>query len=1284
MKSKKTVAELIQATLEDARRDPGPHPAFETLSAFLADGLETSEAEQVREHLEDCSSCAEQVSDLVDFLAPSLEAERAAAGQESIWPELRERLASDDPTGMTLHSARPGVPPSPPRPTPGFNFLRWLADFTTSLFPEPTARRLAVGLAIATLVAGISLITALRRIHELRAPRLNVVISTLESPAFTRDADRSAEPPVITAGSALILIPYRDPEDLDYRLEMVDEDGKVLFTAQGLIKNENGNFHILLPAELEASQTVRLRIFAPGVAEPFDEFTARLTASLRTSSIFRLAPGNGEERRLDAGTVHTYLLDLAADEYAHLIVDQRGTDVVVSVIDPAGRRLFRIDTPTGSYSDEHVFLLGDQAGTYRVEVRAFDVREVGGAYVTRLASLRPADELDRLRAAAERAFAEARELERENRGAVPDTAVEKYLAAADSWRRLGDAGRQGDAVYRLAKMHREAGRPLQSATYHEQARELFDPVARSTDRALNLNDLGMVYVDLGKMAQARSCFEEALRLHRQKRFMHGVATTLVNLGKLHHQQGRVRDALELFEEALPVVRELGFLRGQVAVLNHIGAVYTSMGETRLALDHHQQARDLVVGDRDRGLRDQNSRDHSLRAIIFNFEGNAHLEAGDLDAAFMAYTEAQNLAPESSRSAAVALAGKGLIHDRWEEGKAALAAYGEALAIFEERGERPETAIVLNNLGWLEGRVGEAPRAIEVHRRALELARELDDPVIEAATLFGLARIEQRGGDLTRATELLRAAIHLIESRRDATLRSDLRVAYLASRQAYYHALVELLMEQHRRQPGAGYDTLAFDASEAGRARHLLELLAEDRERLLEGLDTKLLERRRELGEVIQAGEEERRERFDAAPGELKALERKQRLRLADYQKIEAQIRRTSPWYAALHRSVPLTFQEIRERLLDDETLLLVIHLGEPRSYLWAVTSNSQVTFELPGRNVIEAQAHRAHTLLVQSHHEALRVKARQEAAELSRMLLGPVVDQLDSKQRLVVIAQGALHYVPFAALPEPRADHPIGHHDPPLIERHQLVHLPSVSVLGALRSKVHEREPEGLLAVVADPVFGSDDERLERPGAASPAGGERFERLVHTRREAEAILALAAPRGEILPVLDFDANRELVLSGVLGRYRLLHFATHGVIHATHPELSALILSRVDRGGNPLSGWLPAREIYELDLAADLVVLSGCETALGREFRGEGILGLTQGFLYAGANAVLVSLWKVSDQATAELMERFYRAILSEGMNPAEALRRAQEAMRHTPRWEAPYFWAGFMLLGDWL
>ena len=315
-------------------------------------------------------------------------------------------------------------------------------------------------------------------------------------------------------------------------------------------------------------------------------------------------------------------------------------------------------------------------------------------------------------------------------------------------------------------------------------------------------------------------------------------------------------------------------------------------------------------------------------------------------------------------------------------------------------------------------------------------------------------------------------------------------------------------------------------------------------------------------------------------------------------------------------------------------------------------------------------------------------------------------------KRLLIVAGGALEYLPFAALHSPSSGRP-------LIVEHEIVTLPSASVLSAIRREtVGRKTATKAVAVLADPVFEKNDPRVLVAKKAS-AGGDLsvntrsarepqisaaytsdtplmrsvrsiqefngrggLSRLPFSREEAAAVASLV-PARSLLKATDFRANRALATSGELSDYRIVHFATHGLLNSEHPELSGLVLSLVDENGKAQDGFLRMHEIYNLRLPAEVVVLSACQTGLGKEIRGEGLVGLTRGFMYAGAQRVVASLWQVDDLATANLMKHFYRGMLKDGLRPAAALRAAQVELMNQKRWSSPYFWAAFVIQGEW-
>jgi CHAT domain-containing protein len=559
---------------------------------------------------------------------------------------------------------------------------------------------------------------------------------------------------------------------------------------------------------------------------------------------------------------------------------------------------------------------------------------------------------------------------------------------------------------------------------------------------------------------------------------------------------------------------------------------------------------------------------------------------------------------------------------------------------------------------------------------------------------------------------------------------EARSIFRAQHGSYYRDYVDLLMRQNQPER-------AFEVAERSLARTMLETLTAAHADVRRGVDAALLERQRSLQADINA-KVDRRIRLQTGrhtEQQLADLKREIDVLLAQYKDGQEQIRASSPGYSALTQPQPLSARQIQEQFLDDETVLLEYSLGEERSYVWAVTPIFLVAYELPKRVEIESAARKVYKLLAarNSRPNATGFEPRaglakaeagysEAARALSRIILGPVEAEIDGK-RLVIVADGALQYIPFASLPEPKtvASDGTARAPRPLIVGHEIVNLPSASVLAELRrEKDGRKEAAKAVAVLADPVFDRDDARVigasagQKPnrsttrGSAtqnkqedSDQGAQSFERLTRsvgdvglrsdggrlprlrfTRQEAHAIMAVT-PKASGLTALDFHASRETATSPEMANYRIVHFATHGLLDNEHPELSGLVLSLVDEHGRRRNGFLDLEDIYNLNLPAELVVLSACETGLGKDIRGEGLIGLTRGFMYAGASRVMASLWNVDDVATAELMRRFYKGMEQDGLRPAAALRQAQIEMWKQKDWSAPYYWAAFQIQGEW-
>ncbi len=777
------------------------------------------------------------------------------------------------------------------------------------------------------------------------------------------------------------------------------------------------------------------------------------------------------------------------------------------------------------------------------------------------------------------------------------------------------------------------------------------------------------HLDLGEFQKALAAYELAAVTAREKNRRDLLAASLSGQGLAHKRRGDYFLAVTLYSQALALCRELGDSYCEAELLHNLGTCYTNLGELQVAKDALNDALETWSSPWGRSI--------TLTAIatIHDLEGEHETAIEQLRRAFAL----RHADPEVE--AETRLRGKATTLDRLATALKAVGrmedarrAYEASLSIWQKVGPSASVAVVSDNLGWLYVD-WQQPEAARRHlERALSLFEHHERPHEVAHTLMGLAHAHHQLGDLVTASAAVKEAIEIIESLRSTSYSQLLRTSFLAARQPYYELYIDILMQRHEAQPSAGFDSSALQAAERFKARSLLDLLHEERAALRQGTDEELLQLEERLHREMSVKDRERLELLHAGSPteEIARVEKERRGLILRYEDLRAQARAE----VGAAPPLPITPGQM-QGFLDDDTLLLVYALGEERSFLWSVSREEITPFRLPGRETIESLARKTYDWLQRSDQRDARGEGREAAGRLSEMLLSPLGKALND-QRLVVVADGWLHYIPFAALAFSDSR--------PLNLDHEIVMLPSASVLAALRRRAADREPAPKrLAVVADPVFGLDDPRRGAATKDGARGNSRMpvpDRLEHSAKEAASILELVTPE-ERFGALGFDASRRMVLGGDLDRYRIVHFAVHGEIDDQRPEYSHLVLSLLDRQGRPQDGRLYLHEIDGLRLPAELVVLSACNTALGKRVRGEGIVGLTRGFMYAGASSVVVSLWYVSDVATAELMARFYRELLVAGRTPAAALRAAQAWIRQTPRWQAPYFWAGFVLQGEW-
>jgi len=896
--------------------------------------------------------------------------------------------------------------------------------------------------------------------------------------------------------------------------------------------------------------------------------------------------------------------------------------------------------------------------------------------------------------AAETAFKEGLQLYQQGTVEAKRSAIVKFEQALKLYREAGDRSGEASTLTSIGSVYSDLGEKQKALEYYSQSLPLRRAVRDRGGEATTLTSIGRVHSDLGEKQKALEYYSQSLALRRAVGDRRGEAATLNHIGNVYADLGEKQKALEYYSQSLPLRRATGDRGGEAATLNNIGLVYSELGEKQKALDYYSQSLPLLraVGDR-RG-----------EAITLTNIGRVYSELGEKQKALDYYSQSLPLsrAVGDRSGEAYTLTNIGRVYSELGEKQKALDYYSQSLPLTRALGDRGREASTLNNIGNAYSELGEKQKALDYYSQSLPLSRAVGDRAGEALTLFNVASAKRAQNNLTEALNDIESSIKIIENLRTKIASPELRSSYFATVQDHYEFYIDLLMQLHKTNPKSGYDTKALEASERSRARSLLELLQESNANIREGISPDLLQQEKSLQQQLDAIEKQRIEALSSPnpnPTKIDEIDSGRLALLEQYQQIQTKIRTASPRYAALTQPQPLTLPEIQKQILDENTILLQYSLGKDRSYLWVVTSTGLTSYELPKQVDIETAAKKFLEAITSPIYRNIPQKVAEASANLGQMILQPAAAQLGNK-RLLIVPDGVLHYTPFQALTlaQTRGKNT----NVPLIVEHEIITLPSASSLAILRQNYGDRKPPSrTLAILADPVFSPDDERIK--GKITQATTEKLEannlglnqsllhasnrgwppeRLPFSRQEAQTISSLF-PSASSSQKIDFDANRTTATNGSLANYQIVHFATHGFANSKNPELSGIVMSTVDDKGNLVNGFLRLTDIFNLKLAANLVVLSACQTGRGQNVKGEGMVGLTRGFMYAGAQRVAVSLWNVDDEGTSVLMQKFYQKMLQQKLAPAAALRAAQIEMMQQEKWQSPYYWAAFTLQGEW-
>lgn len=874
-------------------------------------------------------------------------------------------------------------------------------------------------------------------------------------------------------------------------------------------------------------------------------------------------------------------------------------------------------------------------------------------------------------------------------GGEAEAALRKSLSLSEQ---SGYTPGQAQALLTLSEQQVSSDR-IKALETAQKALALWQTLDDKRGIARSYAQVGQYYMAQNALPESEQNYRQALAIWRDLNNPAEQAGILIMLGFIEFRRGEWADCISFLTQAQGMIDERADPRGMGQISSALAEAFNENGMPENGLVQHQRALDYY----------RRTNNAHLVAMATWGIGATHYLLKNYSEAIANLNQVLAGLEEGDSLQAQCYEYLGRVYLSTDQYDLARQNLSSALDLYTRAGNPLEAAQVRGLLGQLSENLGQPGRAREYYKQALAAFTKLSHAVNQAAVYFALGRLEMKNGDYEAAKDYLRQSIDVMENLRRVPASSDLTAAFSATVHERYATYIECLMREHRAQPSQRLDARAFEISESARGRSLAELLRATSTNLMPGLDPKLAEQEKQIRQTLRVKEDYKmallrgaykKEELDAVAAELARLE-------AQYQQVMEPIKARYPSYEQMTRPVSWDLRRIQEQVVaDDQTVLVEYSLGADRSYAWVVTRDDIKSYELPAQRLITEAAQKVYNLLATRPGSDDAGQLTSGAHELATMILSPFAAELRHRRRVIVVADGALNYIPFQVLPASTAD------GEPFVADYEVVNAPSASILGGLRQEAARRRPAPkVLAAFGNPVFASDYALRKETGGASllavqtveaarwrsalrdiELNGDSFDPsvikpLFYARRELSNLREVAG--GEVFVAEDFAATRDQLLDADLTQYAILHFATHGLLDPKHPENSGMVLSTVGSDGHERNGFVGLQDIYAIRAPVDLVVLSACRTALGKDVRGEGLLGLTRGFMYAGASSVVASLWKVDDEATAELMKQFYTNLLQKRMPPAAALRAAQNSIRERPEWRSPFYWAAFTLQGEY-
>jgi CHAT domain-containing protein len=831
---------------------------------------------------------------------------------------------------------------------------------------------------------------------------------------------------------------------------------------------------------------------------------------------------------------------------------------------------------------------------------------------------------------------------------------------------------------------------------YEQALRFWEESKSLKDQAKVLLELAYVYMSKDELLigldKARKSFDISIQIND----LRGKVIAQNAIAVLKSKLGFKQEALNIFLESEKLFpNDIDFWeRG--CMYNHLAEIFFEYYEPKIALNYHLKALDLF----------QKEKHLSGQLVTLPRLGIINFQLNNESIGLEYFNTGLKLARQTESDYFFALMNQDLGNLYFETDKAkALKYFKIAQPIFENLEIRTHLAIIQSKVGMIYQSQGKIDTAREYFNSALKFNRETKNRFSEAQNLYNIANLYANENNYKTALDFAEQSISITENLSSEVINSKLKTTFFSSVAERYELYINLLVKRYEQSPNENYAVQALQAAEKSRARSMLENLSLAEVNFSKDATPGIVKREKEIRVLLNSKADKLTDLLSSNTEKIETEKLDNEINELEHEleEIKATLKQNSPIYSAIKNPAPFDIAEFQRNILDENSLLLEFSFGKEESYLWLVGKTEINSYVLPSRGQIESRIEKLRKLIdsrqilegettenYQARIAGDETEFEQEAQVFSNELLGQIADKIKDK-RLIIVPDGKLHYFPIAALPFPNSTENI-----PILLTNETIYQPSAATLSLL-TQIDKKpivEPKNLL-VFSDPIFSKQDPRIsaasdENQNEMSFIKKENFRfaesltalsRLNASRDEADSIVEIVGASDSTI-FTGAAATRENALDAATADYKIVHFATHGLINEERPELSGIVLSQVNENGNNQNGVVRLQDIYAMNLTADLVVLSACSTGVGKEVKGEGLMSLNNAFLQTGAKTVISSLWKVDDYATRELMKNFYRELTSGTVTTSEALRRAQIKMRQNPQYQSPFYWAAFTVQGD--